>query len=74
MINKLKSLQNNQGFMKYFKNTSWLFGEIILNMIVELLNYNQGCTKNCKINNLKLFSFFTVSSTDINSFLLIENL
>ncbi|EQB39811.1 hypothetical protein M947_04340 [Sulfurimonas hongkongensis] len=36
MINKLKSLQNNQGFMKYFKNTSWLFGEKILRMIVGL--------------------------------------
>ena len=29
MIGKLKSLKNNQGFMKYFKNTSWLFGEKI---------------------------------------------
>lgn len=36
MIKKLKSLQNNQGFMKYFKNTSWLFGEKILRMIVGL--------------------------------------
>lgn len=36
MINKIKSLQNNQGFMKYFKNTSWLFGEKILRMIVGL--------------------------------------
>lgn len=36
MIAKLKSLQNNQGFMKYFKNTSWLFGEKILRMIVGL--------------------------------------
>ena len=36
MINKLKSLQNNQGFMKYFKNTSWLFGEKILRMVVGL--------------------------------------
>ena len=25
MIEKLKSLKNHQGFMKYFKNTSWLF-------------------------------------------------
>lgn len=36
MIKKLKGLQNNQGFMKYFKNTSWLFGEKILRMIVGL--------------------------------------
>ena len=36
MINKLKSLKNHQGFMKYFKNTSWLFGEKILRMIVGL--------------------------------------
>ena len=25
MISKLKSLKDHQGFMKYFKNTSWLF-------------------------------------------------
>jgi len=36
MIKKLKSLKNNQGFMKYFKNTSWLFGEKILRMVVGL--------------------------------------
>ena len=36
MISKIKSLQNNQGFMKYFKNTSWLFGEKILRMFVGL--------------------------------------
>jgi len=36
MISKLKSLKNNQGFMKYFKNTSWLFAEKILRMIVGL--------------------------------------
>ena len=36
MIQKLKSLKNHQGFMKYFKNTSWLFGEKILRMIVGL--------------------------------------
>lgn len=36
MINKLKLLKNNRGFMKYFKNTSWLFGEKILRMIVGL--------------------------------------
>ena len=36
MITKLKSLKNHQGFMKYFKNTSWLFAEKILRMIVGL--------------------------------------
>ena len=36
MLGKLKSLQNHQGFMKYFKNTSWLFGEKILRMVVGL--------------------------------------
>jgi len=36
MIQKLKSLQNHQGFMKYFKNTSWLFFEKILRMVVGL--------------------------------------
>jgi len=36
MIAKLKSLQNHQGFMKYFKNTSWLFTEKILRMMVGL--------------------------------------
>jgi len=32
MITKLKSLKNHQGFMKYFKNTSWLFLERMLKM------------------------------------------
>ncbi|MDK9693917.1 MAG: flippase, partial [Sulfurimonas sp.] len=36
MLTKLKSLKNHQGFMKYFKNTSWLLGEKILRMIVGL--------------------------------------
>jgi len=36
MIDKLKSLKNHQGFMKYFKNTSWLFGEKILRMVMGL--------------------------------------
>ena len=36
MITKLKSLKNHQGFMKYFKNTSWLFAEKILRMVVGL--------------------------------------
>ena len=34
MIDKFKSLKNNQGFMKYFKNTSWLFFERMLKMII----------------------------------------
>jgi O-antigen/teichoic acid export membrane protein len=33
MFSKLK---NHQGFKKYFKNTSWLFGEKILRMVVGL--------------------------------------
>jgi O-antigen/teichoic acid export membrane protein len=37
LIKKLKSLQNYQGFIKYFKNTSWLFAEKILRIIVGLL-------------------------------------
>ncbi len=36
MITKLKSLKNHQGFIKYLKNTSWLFGEKILRMVVGL--------------------------------------
>ena len=36
MIVKLKSLKKHQGFMKYFKNTSWLFAEKILRMVVGL--------------------------------------
>lgn len=36
MIAKIKSLKNHQGFMKYFKNTSWLLGEKILRMVVGL--------------------------------------
>lgn len=36
MITKIKSLKNSQGFMKYFKNTSWLFTEKILRMVVGL--------------------------------------
>jgi O-antigen/teichoic acid export membrane protein len=36
MLAKLKSLQNHQGFMKYFKNTSWLFAEKVLRMTVGL--------------------------------------
>jgi len=36
MIAKFKSLQNHQGFIKHFKNTSWLFFERILRMVVGL--------------------------------------
>ncbi|MDM5263705.1 flippase [Sulfurovum sp. XTW-4] len=36
LIQKLKSLKNQKGFMKYFKNTSWLFAEKVLRMIVGL--------------------------------------
>ena len=36
MITKLRSLKNHQGFMKYFRNSSWLFGEKILRMVVGL--------------------------------------
>lgn len=37
MITKLKLLKNHQGFMKYFKNTSWLFAEKVVRMFVGLL-------------------------------------
>ena len=36
MFNKLVSLRHHAGFMKYFRNTSWLFGEKILRMVVGL--------------------------------------
>jgi len=36
MIDRLKKLVSHQGFMKYFKNTSWLFAEKILRMGVGL--------------------------------------
>ncbi|MDD4505430.1 MAG: flippase [Sulfurospirillaceae bacterium] len=36
MLTKLRQLAEHQGFMKYFKNTSWLFGEKILRMTVGL--------------------------------------
>lgn len=36
LLKNLHLLKNNTGFMKYFKNTSWLFGEKILRMIVGL--------------------------------------
>lgn len=36
MINKIKGLINNDGFMKYFQNTSWLMFEKVLRIIVAL--------------------------------------
>lgn len=36
MIDKIILLKNHQGFMKYFKNTSWIFFEKILRMFVGL--------------------------------------
>ena len=36
MIKKINQFKNNQGFMKYFKNTSWLFAEKILRMVIGL--------------------------------------
>lgn len=33
---KIKDLKNHQGFMRYFKNTSWLMGEKVLRMAVGL--------------------------------------
>ena len=37
MFNKISSLKNNKGFIKYFKNTSWLFSEKIIRLAVGLL-------------------------------------
>ena len=37
MIRKIKSLQNHQGFMKYFKNTSWLFIDKIFRIILSAI-------------------------------------
>jgi O-antigen/teichoic acid export membrane protein len=34
MIRKIKLLKGEEGFMKYFKNTSWLFAEKVLRMIM----------------------------------------
>jgi len=36
LLNKLKSLQNHQGFMKYFSNSVWLLLEKILRIVVGL--------------------------------------
>lgn len=37
MIEKLRSLKNNAGFVRYFKNTSWVFGEKILRIFAALV-------------------------------------
>ncbi len=34
ITNRIKKLYNHQGFKKYFANTSWLFGEKILRLLV----------------------------------------
>ena len=36
LTSKIQNLRQHSGFMKYFKNTSWLFGEKILRMVVGL--------------------------------------
>lgn len=36
IFSKLNDLKQQQGFMRYFKNTSWLFAEKILRMVVGL--------------------------------------
>jgi len=36
MLNRIKKLMEHEGFLKYFKNTSWLFAEKILRMFVGL--------------------------------------
>ncbi len=36
VFEKIRQLRNHQGFMKYLKNTSWLFAEKILRMVVGL--------------------------------------
>ena len=36
MIERIKSLKAHNGFMKYFKNTSWLVVEKILRLVVGL--------------------------------------
>lgn len=36
MIEKLRTLKEHAGFMRYFKNTSWLMAEKILRMVVGL--------------------------------------
>jgi O-antigen/teichoic acid export membrane protein len=36
MTNKILSYKDNQDFLKYFKNTSWLFGEKVLRIVVGI--------------------------------------
>jgi len=36
ILTKLKDLKNHEGFLKYLKNTLWLFGEKILRIVVGL--------------------------------------
>jgi hypothetical protein len=36
MIAKLTALKNHTGFMRYFKNTSWMMGEQFLRIIAGL--------------------------------------
>jgi len=36
MLNKINQLKQHKGFMRYFRNTSWLMGERILRMGVGL--------------------------------------
>ncbi len=36
MLSKILSLRYHEGFMRYFANTSWLFGEKVLRMVVGL--------------------------------------
>ncbi len=36
LTSKIQNLRQHSGFMKYFKNSSWLFAEKILRMVVGL--------------------------------------
>ena len=46
ILSKIKYLKNHQGFMKYFKNTSWLCGEKIIRMLVGLF-ISKGLKMTC---------------------------
>jgi len=35
-LEKIKQLKQHHGFMKYFKNTSWLFAEKVLRVFVGI--------------------------------------
>lgn len=37
MLSKLSQLKNHAGFMRYFRNTSWMLGEQVLRMIAGVL-------------------------------------